>query len=124
MTNLIDLSLAEVMQLLTSRMRRRLQRGLKRPHRNFLQKVKKSIKASANVQGVKPKIVKTHLRNMPILPDLIGAQIGCHNGRGFMLVEVKPGMIGHYLGEHAITYKPVKHGHVSKNFHSRFMQLV
>merc|ERR1719354_748847 len=52
------------------------------------------------------------------------AQIGCHNGRGFMLVEVKPGMIGHYLGGHAITYKPVKHGHVSKNFHSRFMQLV
>jgi small subunit ribosomal protein S15e len=61
---------------------------------------------------------------MLILPEMQGAQIGCHNGRGFLLVEVKPGMIGNYLGEHSITYKPVKHGHVSKNFHSRFMVMV
>merc|ERR1712187_481235 len=124
MENLISLTKEEIMLLLTARMRRRLNRGLKRPHRNFLAKVKKSLKAIHGMTGVKPKIIKTHLRNMPILPDLIGAQIGCHNGRGFVLVEVKPGMVGNYLGEHAITYKPVKHGHVCKNFNSRFMQLI
>merc|ERR1711953_1414553 len=83
----------------------------------LMAKVKKATKEAAGLMGKKPDIIKTHLRNMVILPEMQGAQIGCHNGRGFLLVEVKPGMIGNYLGEHSITYKPVKHGHVSKNFH-------
>merc|ERR550514_2197041 len=99
-------------------------RGLLRAHRDFLAKVKASIKAHNGEAGTKPTVVKTHLRNMIILPQMIGAQLGVYNGRGFVLVEVKPSMIGKYLGEYSITYKPVKHGHISKNFHGRFVQLV
>ena len=88
-SNLLDLTKDEVSLLLTARLRRRLNRGLQRSHRNFLNKIKKSITQARKETGVKPKIVKTHLRNMPILPEMIGAQIGCHNGRGFVLIEVK-----------------------------------
>ena len=123
-SSLIDLTRQELMALFTARIRRRLNRGLKRPHRDFMAKVKKATKEAAGQAGTKPEIIKTHLRNMVILPEMQGAQVGCHNGRGFLLVEVKPGMIGNYLGEHSITYKPVKHGHVSKNFHSRFIVMV
>jgi small subunit ribosomal protein S19 len=54
--------------------------------------------------------VKTHVRNMIILPEMIGLTIGVHNGKDFVQVEMKPEMIGHYLGEFAVTNKPVRHG--------------
>ncbi|EHB11310.1 40S ribosomal protein S15 [Heterocephalus glaber] len=53
-----------------------------------------------------PEVVKTHLRDMIIPPEMMGV----YNGKTFDQVEIKPEMIGHYLGEFSITYKPVKHG--------------
>ena len=58
----------------------------------------------------KPDVVKTHLRDMIIVPDMIGSIVGVHNGKVFTAVEVKAEMVGHYLGEFSITYKPVRHG--------------
>lgn len=58
----------------------------------------------------KPEVVKTHLRDMVILPEMVGSMVGVYNGKTFNQVEIKPEMIGHYLGEFSITYKPVKHG--------------
>jgi small subunit ribosomal protein S15e len=58
----------------------------------------------------KPVTVKTHLRNMIIVPEMIGSVVGVYNGKSFVTVEVKPEMTGHYLGEFSITYKPVRHG--------------
>mmetsp|Transcript_67081 Transcript_67081/g.185776 ORF Transcript_67081/g.185776 Transcript_67081/m.185776 type:complete len:112 (+) Transcript_67081:69-404(+) len=60
--------------------------------------------------GEKPEAVKTHLRNMVIVPEMIGSVVGVFNGKQFINVEVKPEMIGHYLAEFSITYKPIKHG--------------
>lgn len=60
--------------------------------------------------GQKPKVVKTHYRNMTVTPEMIGSEIGIYNGKTFIEVEIKPEMIGRYLGEFSITYKPVKHG--------------
>jgi small subunit ribosomal protein S19 len=54
--------------------------------------------------------IKTHARDMIILPEMVGLTIHVHNGKDFVPVEIKPEMIGHYLGEFAITNKPVKHG--------------
>ena len=54
--------------------------------------------------------VKTHLRNMIIVPEMIGSVVGVHNGKVFTSVEVKADMVGHYLGEFSISYKPVRHG--------------
>jgi ribosomal protein uS19 len=73
----------------------------------------------------KPAVVKTHLRDMIIVPEMIGSVVGIYNGKVcylfppqlrliaaqvFNSVEIKPEMTGHYLGEFSISYKPVKHG--------------
>lgn len=58
----------------------------------------------------RPEPVKTHLRNMIILPEMIGSVVGVYNGKVFNMVEIKPDMVGHYLGEFSITYMPVRHG--------------
>ncbi|KAL1788693.1 40S ribosomal protein S15 [Sigmodon hispidus] len=58
----------------------------------------------------KPEVVKTHLRDMIILPEMVGSMVGIYNGKTFNQVEIKPDTIGHCLGEFSITYKPVKHG--------------
>jgi len=61
-------------------------------------------------QHEKPDVIKTHLRNMIVIPEMIGSMVGVYNGKVFNSVEIKPEMIGFYLGEFSITYKPVKHG--------------
>ncbi|XP_003739613.1 40S ribosomal protein S15, partial [Galendromus occidentalis] len=73
----------------------------------------------------KPDVVKTHLRNMLIIPEMVGSMVGVYNGRNFNQVEIKPEMIGHYLGEFSITYKPVKHGRpgIGATHSSRFIPL-
>uniref|UniRef100_A0A8C2V5G3 40S ribosomal protein S15 n=1 Tax=Chinchilla lanigera TaxID=34839 RepID=A0A8C2V5G3_CHILA len=57
----------------------------------------------------KPQVVKTHLRGVIILPEMVGSMVGkvC-NGKTF--TQVEPEMIGHYLGEFSITSKSVKQG--------------
>ena len=54
--------------------------------------------------------LKTHVRDMIILPDMVDITINVHNGKDFSPITIKPEMIGHYLGEYAITNKRVQHG--------------
>jgi len=54
--------------------------------------------------------LRTHVRDMIILPDMVGITINVHNGKDFTPITMKPEMIGHYLGEYAITNKRVQHG--------------
>ena len=63
---------------------------------------KKKKEAPANE---KPDVVKTHLRNMVVVPEMTGSIVGVYNGKTFNQVEIKPEMIGHYLGEFSISYK-------------------
>ncbi len=68
-------------------------------------------KSKKNCQpGMKPSLVKTHLRDGIVMPEMIGNVVGVYNGKSFTPVEVKFDMIGRYLGEFAITYKPTRHG--------------
>jgi len=101
------MSMDEFIRLLPSRLRRSLLRGLSQEQRILLESVRKA-KEVTN-QGQKT-VVKTHARDMIILPEMVGVTLLIHNGKDFTAVEVAPGMIGHYLGEFAITNKPVKHG--------------
>ncbi|GBC49198.1 40S ribosomal protein S15 [Rhizophagus irregularis DAOM 181602=DAOM 197198] len=73
----------------------------------------------------KPAVVKTHLRDMIIVPEMIGSIVGVYNGKTFNQVEIKPEMIGHYLAEFSISYKPVKHGRpgIGATHSSRFIPL-
>ncbi len=106
LSQLQGLSMDEFIGLLPARQRRSLHRGLSSEHRIFLEKTRK---AKAIGQG-EVATVRTHLRDMIILPEMVGVTIAVHNGKEFVNVEIKSEMVGHYLGEFAITNKPVRHG--------------
>jgi len=55
-------------------------------------------------------IVKTYSRACTIVPEMIGYTVGVHNGKDFVPVYIIEEMIGHKLGEFALTRKFVKHG--------------
>jgi ribosomal protein uS19 len=89
-------------QLVHARARRRFQRGLKRRAATLMTKLRKA-KTEAP-PNEKPATVKTHLRNMIVVPEMIGSVIGIYNGKLFNTVEIKPEMTGHYLAEFSISY--------------------
>ena len=98
----------QLIELLRSRQKRRFARGLKHKYQRFIQKLRK---AKKNLQpGEKPPSVKTHLRNTIILPEMVGSVVGVHTGKEFANVEIKFDMIGKYLGEFGLTYRPTSHG--------------
>ena len=41
---------------------------------------------------------------------MIGSVIGVYNGKVFNTIEIKAEMLGFYLAEFSISYKPVRHG--------------
>ncbi|VDD89662.1 unnamed protein product [Enterobius vermicularis] len=120
---LLDMSRDQLAKLLPCRARRRLARGLKRKHLAFLKRLRKAKKNAPVLE--KPATIKTHLRDMIVLPEMVGSMVGVYNGKVFNQVEIKPEMIGHYLGEFSISYKPVKHGRpgIGATHSSRFIPL-
>ncbi|XP_072339915.1 small ribosomal subunit protein uS19-like [Scyliorhinus torazame] len=113
------MSYEQLMQLYCARQRRRVNRGLRHKQQSILKRLHKAKKEAPPMEN--PEVVKTHLRDMVILPEMVGA----YNGKIFNQVEIKPEMIGHYLGEFNITYKPVKHGRpgIGATHSSRFIPL-
>jgi small subunit ribosomal protein S15e len=113
----------QLTQLVHARARRRFQRGLKRRAATLMTKLRKA-KTEAP-PNEKPATVKTHLRDMIVVPEMIGSVIGIYNGKLFNTVEIKPEMTGHYLAEFSISYKPVKHGRpgIGATHSSRFIPL-
>jgi small subunit ribosomal protein S19 len=101
------MSMDEFIKLLPSRQRRSLQRGLNTGQRTLLEKIRRAKKSQSEGETA---VTKTHARDMVILPEMVGATILIHNGKEFTSVEILPEMIGCYLGEFAITNKPVRHG--------------
>nr|QBH73112.1 40S ribosomal protein S15 [Franklinothrips vespiformis] len=120
---LLDMPAELLMELMHARARRRFRRGLKRKPMALVKKLRKAKKEAQ--PNEKPDVVKTHLRNMIIVPEMVGSIVGVYNGKAFNLVEIKPEMIGHYLGEFSVTYKPVKHGRpgIGATHSSRFIPL-
>eukprot|EP01062_Namystynia_karyoxenos_P059955 TRINITY_DN5138_c0_g1_i12.p2 TRINITY_DN5138_c0_g1~~TRINITY_DN5138_c0_g1_i12.p2 ORF type:complete len:174 (+),score=83.50 TRINITY_DN5138_c0_g1_i12:77-523(+) len=121
--DLIKLPNEKLAQLVPARARRRFQRGLKRKPMALIKKLRKA-KKDVPV-GEKPPGVKTHLRNMIVVPEMIGSVVAIYNGKVFNQVEVKGDMVGHYLGEFSISYKPVTHGRpgIGATHSSRFIPL-
>ncbi|KAE8699291.1 40S ribosomal protein S15 [Hibiscus syriacus] len=111
---LLDMSTDELVKLFPAR--RRFQRGLKRKPM--------ALKREAP-PGEKPEPVRTHLRNMIIVPEMIGSIIGIYNGKTFNKVEIKPEMISYCLAKFSISYKLVKHGRpgIGATHSSRFIPL-
>ncbi len=93
------LNLDEFALLVPARQRRTMQRGFSEDHKKLLHKVK-----------IKDPGIRTHLRDMIVLPEMIGMKIAIHNGKEFTPVEIIPEMVGHYFGEFVLTRKKVSHG--------------
>ncbi len=104
---LLAMPMDEFIQLLPARQRRSLLRGLTDPQRILLRKIRKA--KSAILRG-KRVVVKTHVRDMIILPEMVGLTIAVYNGKEFVPVRITPEMIGRYLGEFSPTCKQVRHG--------------
>ncbi len=102
-----QMSMDDFIRLLPSRQRRSLKRGLSQDQRKLLEKLRRAKRES---EGSNVKTVQTHSRDMIILPEMIGLTIHVHNGEEFEPVEIVEQMIGHYVGEFAITNKKVVHG--------------
>ncbi|RNJ76422.1 MAG: 30S ribosomal protein S19 [Nitrosopumilus sp. H8] len=97
-------SLEDLFRLFNSRQRRSLTRGITDGKRKLIAEIKAARES-------KPKTpIKTHVRDLIIMPYMTGVTVNIFSGKEFVPVEIKTEMIGHYLGEYVITNKKVSHG--------------
>ena len=61
-------------------------------------------------EGKNKNPIKTHQRDLIILPSMIGVTINVFSGKEFTPITISAEMIGHYVGEYVITNKRVNHG--------------
>ncbi|MEM2878616.1 MAG: 30S ribosomal protein S19 [Candidatus Hadarchaeales archaeon] len=99
-----QMSIDEFSRLLPSKQRRSLKRGLTLKQKKLMDRILKA------VEGKREGPIKTHCRDMIILPKMVGLKFSVHNGKEFVTFEVTPEMIGHRLGEFSQTRKKVVHG--------------
>jgi len=92
------LSVKEFSELIPSRQRRSLKRGLPDEHKDILKSIKDN-----------KKNIKTHIRNMVVLPEMVGATLKVYNGKDFIMVIIQDEMIGHFLGEFTYNRKRIAH---------------
>lgn len=100
------MSMDEFIRLLPSRQRRSLTRGLTADQRILMELIRGSTRGKSKTA----KPIRTHCRDMVILPEMVGLALLVHTGKEFESITIKPEMIGHYLGEFVITNKKVLHG--------------
>ncbi len=100
-----EMSLEEVAELLPARQRRSITRGLSVQKQDLLESARE-----ADEEETANNPIRTHLRDMPIVPAMVGITFAVHNGQEFERVKVEPEMLGHYLGEFQLTRTSVEHG--------------
>ena len=103
-----EMSLEEVMKLYPARQRRSLKRGFLPRQQKVLDKMRK-----LNKEGTKdgrPVVVRTHCRDMIVIPEMVGTTFGIYDGHNFVEVKITLEMLGHYFGEFAPTRQRVQHG--------------
>ena len=99
-----EMSLENLFKLFNSRQRRSLTRGITDGKRKLIEEIK-AAKAGKNKNPI-----KTHVRDLIVLPYMLGLTENVFSGKEFQAVKIIPEMIGHYLGEYVITNKRVSHG--------------
>jgi len=98
MDELEVMSLTEFAKLLPARQKRSLNRGLTETQKTLLKKIRS-----------RKNNIETHCRDMIILPEMVDKTIKIHRGKDFVAVIISPEMLGHYLGEFALTKSKVAH---------------
>jgi small subunit ribosomal protein S19 len=99
MEELQAMSVPDFAELLPSRLRRSIDRGAS----DELEKLYGDLRAGRR------KVYRTHRRDVVILPFMVGKRFAVHSGKEYKEVEVQPDMLGHFIGEFALTRKSVKH---------------
>ncbi|WP_312912432.1 30S ribosomal protein S19 [Natronosalvus caseinilyticus] len=100
-----EMELEEVADVLPARQRRSIVRGLSVEQEKLLEKAREK-----DEQETANSPIRTHLRNMPVLPEFVGLTFAVYTGQSFERVRIEPEMIGHYLGEFQLTRSSVTHG--------------
>jgi small subunit ribosomal protein S19 len=95
------MSVEDFAKLCDSRARRSLSKGIDKH-------IMKKIEAAKGNPKAKP--IKTHKRDVIIVPNMVGARMAVYKGNSFENVEITEKMIGHYLGEFVFTRKRLQHG--------------
>ena len=98
------LPLDKLLKLFPARIRRSLTRGINDNKRKLIGEIK------AAKEGKLKTPINTHLRDLIILPNMIGTTINVYSGKEFVPVTITSEMVSHYLGEYVITNKRVSHG--------------
>jgi small subunit ribosomal protein S19 len=98
-----ELPFEKQLEYLPSRARRSVRRGMSYEQAQLLERVRSTEPGTP---------IRTHRREMVILPEFVGHTFDVHSGSQFQTVTIQPEMIGHALGEFALTRKLVKHGGV------------
>ncbi|WP_428326874.1 30S ribosomal protein S19 [Nitrosopumilus sp.] len=99
-----NMSLEKLFQLFNARQRRSLTRGINDGKRKLIEEIK------AAKAGKLKNPIKTHVRDLIILPYMVDVTVNVFSGKEFKPVLIRTEMIGHYLGEYVITNKKVSHG--------------
>ena len=97
------MDIKEFAKLVPARQRRSLEHGFSEMQKRLLLKIKKA------KEGKYKKQIKTHCRDMIIIPEMLGLLVHVHSGKVFVPVEILPDMLGHYLGEFTLNRTRVTH---------------
>lgn len=104
--------------LLNARQRRSLKRGVTDGKRKVIARMRAARAAASGTggtaegeaKGAAPPRIRTHLRDLIVLPFMVGTTAHVYNGKEFKEIEIKPEMIGHYIGEYSLSGRRVSHG--------------
>ncbi len=98
------MSLEKLFEIFPARARRSLTRGITDGKRKLIDEIKQTKAGNAKSP------IKTHIRDLIVLPFMVGVTVNVFSGKEFTPMTITPQMIGHYLGEYARTNKRVVHG--------------
>ncbi len=104
LSELEQLPLEKLFEMFPARQRRSLTRGITDGKRKLIEEIK-AAKAGKNKNPI-----RTHLRDLIVLPYMVGVTVNVFSGKEFQPVTIVPEMISRYLGEYVITNKRVTHG--------------
>jgi small subunit ribosomal protein S19 len=93
------MGISDLIPVMPARVRRKVVRGLTRGEEDLLARFR-----SGNEN------IRTHLRDMVVMPEMLGKAVEVYNGKEFVKVDLQPEAVFHYLGEFALTRKKVAHG--------------
>ncbi len=92
------MSIKEFSKLIPSRARKSIKRGFTSEQKKLIEKIETN-----------QNNIKTHVRDMVIIPLMLDKKIMIHTGKEFIPIIIQPEMLGHFLGEFALTRKRIQH---------------